>query len=141
MKPSVQEILEEVLEKVQDEFGPELHSIMLFGSYAKGLERSTSDIDIAIIFSENRIFSNKKLSERNRIMDAITNDLSFPINIILESLKATNYGKAKYGKHMPLKDKIVLHIFYGSIQELKNRKEDNILIREIIKHSRILCQE
>lgn len=42
-------ILEKLTKKLTDQFTGDIHSIVLFGSYAKGTETKTSDIDLIFI--------------------------------------------------------------------------------------------
>ncbi len=51
-----QKIAEELVLELKDKFKINLHSVILFGSYAKGTAQSYSDIDILIIL--NKKFAN-----------------------------------------------------------------------------------
>ncbi len=51
-------VLEKLISKLTKIFAADIHSIILFGSYAKGRETKTSDIDILFIVADMR---NKKL--------------------------------------------------------------------------------
>ncbi len=51
-------VLESLVSKLTKKFTSEMHSIILFGSYAKGRETKSSDIDILFIVAD---MSNKKL--------------------------------------------------------------------------------
>jgi predicted nucleotidyltransferase len=53
-------IVEGLIAKLTDEFASEIHSIILFGSYAKGKATKTSDIDILFIVTDMK---NKNLRE------------------------------------------------------------------------------
>ena len=51
-----EKIAKKIVSELKDKFQSDLHSIILFGSYAKGTAQSYSDIDILIIL--NRKFAN-----------------------------------------------------------------------------------
>lgn len=53
-------VLEEAVEKVTNQFTAEVHSIVLFGSYAKGSSTRKSDVDLLFIVSD---LKNKSLRE------------------------------------------------------------------------------
>ena len=52
LAPPIRDILPELKEALQKRYGTKLKSIMLFGSYARGEQTVSSDIDIAIILGE-----------------------------------------------------------------------------------------
>jgi len=54
-------IVESLVSKLTEQFTSEIHSIILFGSYAKGTETRVSDIDLLFIVANMK---NKKLRER-----------------------------------------------------------------------------
>lgn len=53
-------ILEKLTKKLTDQFTGDIHSIVLFGSYAKGTETKTSDIDMLFILAD---LKNKNIRE------------------------------------------------------------------------------
>lgn len=58
--PKLKSILESLIQKITDQFISEIHSIVLFGSYAKGTAAKQSDIDLLFIVHG---LKNKKLRE------------------------------------------------------------------------------
>ncbi|MEL6721514.1 MAG: nucleotidyltransferase domain-containing protein [Bacteroidota bacterium] len=46
---SIQPILADFIEIIQTHYGEELHSILLYGSYARGESHEESDIDILVV--------------------------------------------------------------------------------------------
>lgn len=58
--PKLKTILESLIPKLTEQFISEIHSIVLFGSYAKGTATKQSDIDLLFIVND---LKNKKLRE------------------------------------------------------------------------------
>ena len=58
--PKLKSILESLIPKLTDQFISEIHSIVLFGSFAKGTATKQSDIDLLFIVND---LKNKKLRE------------------------------------------------------------------------------
>ena len=63
----IEKILNEFVEKCKKKFGKNLVSIVLFGSYARGKARETSDIDVLVI--AKKLPSN--VWERDKIIEEI----------------------------------------------------------------------
>ncbi len=63
----VQKILEQLKENLQDLYGEQLETIILFGSQARGEASSDSDIDLLIV--THKILSQK---ERDKLIDWIS---------------------------------------------------------------------
>ncbi len=66
MSSTIKNILDEIIESMKKIYGEKLKEVLLYGSYAKGLEDEESDIDIMVLLSldDNEIESyNKKLNE------------------------------------------------------------------------------
>jgi len=58
--PRIKLIIEDIISKLTEKFMSEIHSIILFGSYAKGIARKQSDIDLLFIVND---LKNKSLRE------------------------------------------------------------------------------
>lgn len=58
--PKLKAVLEKLISKVTNQFVADVHSIILFGSYAKGTATKSSDIDILFVVSD---LKNKALRE------------------------------------------------------------------------------
>mgnify|MGYP001211801256 CR=1 FL=1 len=82
------------------------YQILLFGSYAKGLQNENSDIDLMILIKE-KITRKEKLNILFKIENRFL-DLDYRIDLILKNLQdfneykdyigTVNYDVAKYGK-------------------------------------------
>ena len=58
--PKLKAVLEGLISKITGQFIADVHSIVLFGSYAKGTAKKTSDVDMLFIVSD---LKNKLLRE------------------------------------------------------------------------------
>lgn len=58
--PKPKAVLESLIQKLTEQFTSEIHSVILFGSYAKGTSTKSSDIDLLFIVTD---LKNKKLRE------------------------------------------------------------------------------
>ena len=88
MNSTIKNILDELIENIRNIYGEKLKEIVLYGSYAKGLEDEESDIDIMVLLNldDNEIRSyNKKLIE-------IINDISY------KSMKVISLVDMSYDK-------------------------------------------
>ena len=86
----IMHILQELKGELQDRYKDHLKSIMLFGSYARGDQKSDSDIDIAIILDD---FSHA-CTEIERTGDIISSlSLKFDTLISLVPIKENDWLK------------------------------------------------
>lgn len=69
----ISKILENYTKEIQKIYGIHLHKILLYGSYARGEETSSSDIDIMILVDLDEV-SIKKYAD-------LLNDVTFEINL------------------------------------------------------------
>ncbi len=58
--PKIKAVIESMISKLTEEFISDIHSIILFGSYAKGIATKTSDIDLLFIVTD---LKNRRLRE------------------------------------------------------------------------------
>ncbi|MFH1210135.1 MAG: nucleotidyltransferase domain-containing protein [archaeon] len=58
--PKIKAVIEDLISKLTEKFISEIHSIVLFGSYAKGTSTKKSDIDLMFIVND---LKNKELRE------------------------------------------------------------------------------
>lgn len=85
--------LKEIVGRVVSQSGFTLHSIILFGSRARGDFNRKSDFDILIVIKEE-IDIKKRRELRTKISVALHEDIKFvPFDIIVKSLK--NYEEEK----------------------------------------------
>jgi len=88
----IKEILQELKEELRNRYGNKLKNMMLFGSYARGEQRSDSDIDIAIILED---FSHA-CAEIERTGDIVSSlSLKFDTLISLVPIKEKDWRKRK----------------------------------------------
>lgn len=88
----IMEILQELKKELQNRYGDQLKSVMLFGSYARGDQKSGSDIDIAIILKD---FSHA-CTEIERTGDIVSSlSLKFDTLISLVPIKENDWLKRK----------------------------------------------
>ncbi len=88
----LKDLLQELKDGLQKRYGSKLKSIMLFGSYAKGEQRSDSDIDIAVILED---FSHA-CAEIERTGDIVSSlSLKFDTLISLVPIKEKDWRKRK----------------------------------------------
>ncbi len=112
--PKIKVIIESLVSRLTNEYISEIHSIVLFGSYAKAAAAKTSDIDLLFIVSD---LKNKKLrdgvemesasyeySHNIKISPLITNITEFKKMLELKELnagkEAREYGISLYGSEM-----------------------------------------
>lgn len=88
----IKEILQELKEELRNRYGSKFKRMMLFGSYARGEQRSDSDIDIAIILED---FSHA-CAEIERTGDIVSSlSLKFDTLISLVPIKEKDWRKRK----------------------------------------------
>ncbi|VVB84904.1 Nucleotidyltransferase domain protein [uncultured archaeon] len=88
----IKDLLQELKDGLQKRYGSKLKSMMLFGSYARGEQRSDSDIDIAIILED---FSHA-CAEIERTGDIASSlSLKFDTLISLVPIKEKDWLKRK----------------------------------------------
>lgn len=88
----IMEILPELKKDLQNRYGDQLKSVMLFGSYARGDQKSGSDIDIAIILED---FAHA-CTEIERTGDIVSSlSLKFDTLISLVPIKENDWLKRK----------------------------------------------
>jgi predicted nucleotidyltransferase len=88
----IRDILPELKDALQKRYGTKLKSIMLFGSYARGEQTVSSDIDIAIILEE---FSHA-CTEIERTGDIVSSlSLKFDTLISLVPIKEQDWNTRK----------------------------------------------
>lgn len=112
--PKLKVIIETLLSKLTNDFISEIHSVVLFGSHAKGTATKTSDIDLLFIVSDMK---NKQLRENieresasyqyshNIKIDPLVTDIAeFKKMLKAEGLNVGNeargYGISLYGSEM-----------------------------------------
>lgn len=59
---------------------PEVEAVWLFGSYAHGKERRTSDVDFAVMTSQDRC---RDFAHRMDLADALEEKLGVPVDVVL----------------------------------------------------------
>ncbi len=59
-----------------------IDTVFLYGSWAGGVQRSTSDIDIAVLFSKDDLPDDKAFEYITDMTLALSKDISFEVNII-----------------------------------------------------------
>lgn len=88
----IKDILQELKEGLQKRYGSKLKRIMLFGSYARGEQRSDSDVDVAIILED---FSHA-CAEIERTADIVSSiSLKLDTLISLVPIKEEDWYKRK----------------------------------------------
>jgi len=104
-------ILEKLTVKLTDRFTGDIHSIILFGSYAKGRETKTSDIDLLFIVADlknkniregiERECGSFQYSHNTKISPLITDVVEFKKMLDAKELnvgkEAREYGMPLYG--------------------------------------------
>jgi predicted nucleotidyltransferase len=89
---SINVILQELKEELQNRYGKKLKGVLLFGSYARGEQKVGSDIDIAIILDD---FSHA-CTEIERTGDIVSSiSLKFDTLISLVPIKEKDWHKRK----------------------------------------------
>ena len=104
--PRIKLIIENIISKITEKFMSEIHSIILFGSYAKGTAIKQSDIDLLFVVND---LKNKSLRESiDRECASYQYSYNFKINPLIVNIeelkkmlkaKELNVGKEvrKYG--------------------------------------------
>jgi predicted nucleotidyltransferase len=112
--PKLRAVLENLISTLTENFISEIHSIILFGSYAKGSEIRTSDIDLLFIVTDMKNKSLREGIEREsasyvyshnvKISPLITNIPEFKKMLNAKELnigkEAREYGISLYGSEM-----------------------------------------
>lgn len=107
-------VVESLIKKLTEQFTPEIHSIILFGSYAKGTSAKASDVDLLFIVTDlknkqlreniERESASYQYSHNLRISPLITDINEFKKMLKAEELnvgkEAKNYGISLYGSEM-----------------------------------------
>ncbi len=94
----IQELSEKIISELKDIFNADLHSIILFGSYAKGAAQPYSDIDIPIIL--NRKFTNR--TERQDLEIGLRKRLYRTIGQVSPKVGSVEELEAALKAHNPL---------------------------------------
>lgn len=98
--PKLQAVLESLISKLTEKFISEIHSIVLFGSYAKGTDTKTSDIDLLFIVADMKNKSLREGIER----ESASYDYSYNVKVsplitdIAEFRKMLNAKELNIGK-------------------------------------------
>ena len=88
MSNSLKELLQNYVRDILRIYGEALHSVILYGSYARGDFRSDSDIDIMILVD----LSDDEIRRKSRILSDITFDYNFDNDIsIMPIVKNTSH--------------------------------------------------
>ncbi len=90
----IEKILNEFVEKCKKKFGKNLVSIVLFGSYARGKARETSDIDVLVI--AKKLPSN--VWERDKIIEEIVLEFLFKYGKRFSPILVTENEIRKHAK-------------------------------------------
>ena len=93
--PKLKTVIESLISKLTEKFISEVHSIVLFGSYAKNTERKESDIDIYIETTNPKI-----KEEAQKIYDLISVKIGkFNVNDLLIKEIMKNHAIIKGGEN------------------------------------------
>lgn len=112
--PKIKAVIESLLSKLTNTYISEIHSVALFGSYAKGTAIRTSDIDLLFIVSDlknkqlreeiERESASYQYSHNIKISPLITNIAEFKKMLKAEELNVGKYirdhGISLYGSEM-----------------------------------------
>jgi predicted nucleotidyltransferase len=112
--PKARTVIESLLSKITKEFISDIHSIVLFGSYAKGTETKSSDIDLLFIVADLRNRPLREAIEREsasfqnshnlRVSPLISDISEFRKMLQAEELnvakEAKEHGISLYGSEM-----------------------------------------
>ena len=98
--PKIKAITEELISKVTQEFISDMHSIVLFGSYAKGTATKQSDLDLLFITADLKNRQLRENIERQCISYQNSHNLRVSpiISDVAEFRKMINDGKFNVGK-------------------------------------------
>lgn len=86
------QILRELKNELQNRYGTQLKGVILFGSYARGKQKSGSDIDIAIIL-EDFSYACTEIEHTGDIVSSLS--LKFDTLISLVPIKEKDWLKRK----------------------------------------------
>ena len=112
--PKLKAVLESLILKLTEKFISEMHSIVLFGSYAKGTETKKSDIDLLFIVTDiknkslregiGRESASYEYSHNVKVSPLITDIAEFRKMLSAKELnigkEAREYGISLYGSEM-----------------------------------------
>lgn len=102
-------ILKTISEKAKEVFGHTLHSVILYGSYARGDYDSESDIDILVLADVPL----KDLNSYNRPFITVSSDLSLQYDIVVS---------------VTLRDTDTFNRFVDALPFYRNVKRDGVKI-------------
>jgi predicted nucleotidyltransferase len=88
----IMQILRELKNELQNRYGTQLKGVILFGSYARGKQKSGSDIDIAIIL-EDFSYACTEIEHTGDIVSSLS--LKFDTLISLVPIKEKDWLKRK----------------------------------------------
>ena len=91
------EILERVVAGSKAVFGENLHSVILFGSYARGDYDEESDVDVLILVD----LSAEKLSKYRAHMDALCGELLINYGIVVSAIEKDWASYHQYANVLP----------------------------------------
>ncbi|MBI4182232.1 MAG: nucleotidyltransferase domain-containing protein [Candidatus Aenigmarchaeota archaeon] len=112
--PKIKAVIESLISKLTTEFMSDIHSIILFGSYAKGGATKTSDIDLLFIVTDlknkalresiERESASYQYSHNLKVSPLLTDIKEFKKMLETEGLnvgkEARNHGISLYGSEM-----------------------------------------
>jgi len=112
--PKIKAIIENLVSKLTTDHISEIHSVVLFGSYAKGTASKTSDIDLLFIVTDmknkqlreniERESASYQYSHNSKVSPLITDIAEFKNMLEAEGLnvgkEAREYGISLYGSEM-----------------------------------------
>lgn len=78
-KNQLEEIIEKIVAFSKEIFGDEFHSVVLYGSYARGDYDSESDIDVMIMIDKSR----EELVGYRRIVNDLCTDIDLDYNVVI----------------------------------------------------------
>ncbi|MDI6860100.1 MAG: nucleotidyltransferase domain-containing protein [Methanocellales archaeon] len=101
MNQDTDPVLNEFVDKCKEKFGDDLLSIVLFGSYARGVEHEYSDVDLLILA--------KSLPDDWRERDEVITDLKIPF-VFERKIDITLIDKNDLADSMKWFDPLILGI-------------------------------